>query len=211
MDNNEFEQWTAHLRIKLPEVSAWIAKQPAAEQQERLQDWRDTLRYTDLDAAKAGLDAIYTEELKMPRAFNRVPVVVRGYALDSGPQRRDESEPVFNHETKQWSFKCLVCDDTGMITVCRVETQLMARDTPEKLTAKNFAACAVACNCEKGKRLSHRRKHPMPQYNERSMCRITSDAVTAEDKIEVLRQWLTGKPTRDISEHPNYNDFGEFS
>jgi hypothetical protein len=208
MTDDDFAQWTAHLRIKFPEVGAWMSKQPKPEQQSRLQDWRDTLKYTTIDLAKAGLDAIYNDDLAMPRAFNRLPIVVRGYAMDNGPQRRDESEPVWNPETKQYSFKCLVCDDIGMITVCRADTQVMARDYPEKLTRKNFATCAVACNCDKGKRYSRRRKNAMAQYNDRTMCRITSDALTAEDKIAVLATWLgdSGRK-KDISEHENFTDF----
>lgn len=211
MDNNEFTQWTAHLRLKLPEVGAWIAKQPPREQQDRLADWRDTLKYTALNLAKDGIDAIYNEDVKMPRAFNRLPIVVRGYAMDNGPQQRDDSEPIWDPVAKQWLFKCLECDDIGMITVCRVETQVKARDEPDKLNAANFATCAVACSCEKGNRFTRRRKHPMPQYNERTMCRITNEAASIEDRIGVLMTWLGDRGRgRDISEHPNHTDFGEF-
>jgi hypothetical protein len=211
MKDHEFDQWVTHLTLKLPEVSAWMKKQPVHEQQQRLKDWRETLRYTDLPAAKAGLEAIYNDELAMPRAFNKLPVVVRGYALDNRPQAQSDSEPVFNYETGQYSFKCLECDDIGMITVVRADTQVMMRDQPENLVPSKYAECAVACNCEKGKRLSNRRKHAMPQYNERTMLRCHADGSTREEKIEVLRHWMDNRPRRDISEHSNYNDFGEFS
>lgn len=210
MNDAEFLHWTKHLILKLPEVGAWLHKQPKDEQQERLKDWRETLRPADEKGARAALDALYNEEIPMPRAFNRVPIKVRAFAMDSLPAVKDD-EPIWDPVTKQWLYKCLECDDIGMVTVCRVETQVMMRDQPDDVTPKNFATCMVACNCAKGQRLSQRRKNPPPQYNERSMCRITSDAVTHTDGIEVLRQWLGDRPSRDISEHENFTEFGEFT
>jgi len=180
-----------------------MGKQPA--QQDRLKDWRETLRYTDLEVAKAALDAIYSGELKLPRAFNQLPVVILKYARDKSPRCRNDSEPVWNHESEQYSFKCLECDDIGMLTVVRVETQIKMRDQPDEVAAKDYHDGTVACNCEKGKSLSHQRKGSLPQYNERTMCRMTTDAVTREDKLQVLREWMDARRGQPISEHPNFN------
>lgn len=215
MNSAEFTRLMRRIRTVKPGIGAWlkkIDKERNADdptQADTLAHWATVLAGTTIDDAMRAVEGIAEGTVQLGRDWGQLPYVIRDASGGGGPSS-EWKDPVFDQAIKQWTVHCQLCDDIGMLTVCRPETQRLMRDNPDEMTPKKFHTCAVACVCGNGDIRARQRKKAPDQYNERAMCRITTDVLSTEDKIEVLRQWLTNKPSRDISEHENYTDFGPF-
>jgi hypothetical protein len=217
MDSHDFGRLMKTIKTMKPGIGAWLAKMPSAatnadeaSRGDILGHWAAILTNTDYDDAVRAMESIAAGRVPLGREWGQLPYAIRD-AAGGGQIATGWKDPQYNQKTKQWEYYCLECKDIGMLTVTSAETQEKMHIKPEAMDAGKFYTCAVACTCGNGDIKSRARKAPMTQYNERTMCRITTDAVNTEDQINVLRDWLANRPKRDISEHPGFTDFKEFN
>ena len=217
MNSHEFTLLMRRIKTVKAGIGVWlkkIDKERNADdptQADTLAHWATILANTNADDAMRAVEDIAEGRLSLGRDWSQLPYVIRD-AASGGGSTSDWKEPVWDEARREWTVHCLLCDDVGMVTVCRVETQCLMRDNPDGMTPKKFHTCAVACTCGNGDIRARGKKAP-PQYNERTKCRITAGMITIEDKIEVLRQWVDKwRGCRPVEARPNYTpEFDAFN
>ena len=154
MNRDEFARWLTHHRAAFTGLGTWLDRLP--DQAETLHAWFRVVRWIEFEDAKAASDQMFADGESIP--YDRHPATIRAKANDQERQRRSNSRAVYVDGSP--TVKCRTCQDQGL--VCVVGSR------GEAFPGYRYSA-AVACNCEKGRRLAAVRSLPIydPARHER--------------------------------------------
>lgn len=160
MTGDEFDEWYRYHVARFVGISSWMAKLPTiptdshpVNRSDVFDAWYGTLRYHDLDDAKAASDQLAASD-DQPRSFDRHPAAVAAIARHrkSERQRRERSADFARRQsTGDESYRCLVCRDEGDLLcwhpVCMAVIQENHSEIPDKFVPYRTV---VRCTCQAG-------------------------------------------------------------
>lgn len=189
MTESEFRQWLSHHTAAFPAIRSWLAKLPAGErdglagQAEVLRAWDRILRDVPYEDAIAATDALARGDEEEPRAYDRHPAAVRAIARRLAAQRgRGRPGPAILDG--QETYACLVCRDSGLVTIYHARTLALARRG--ELTPGRVYTAAAACQCNAGRRHAHW----LVTYDPCRHLAVPIPEPGGEEAIAVIGAWL---------------------
>jgi hypothetical protein len=195
MTEVEFKEWLSFHAARFPSLSSWLGKireQPPAGMPSRsdiLGAWFDTLCPLTLEQAKGASRLMHGQpDAEQPKAADRHPATILAIVRKI---RGAASVPVWKPRRDvdgQETFACLICRDTGAVSVFSGDTIRRIKAGGDFILADDFRIRsviteAVRCNCS-----AACRNWPPLAYDPNRMLRV--DPLRTELKqLDDVRRW----------------------
>lgn len=138
MTRSEFDEWLECHKALFETIDTWLERMEFEPRRLILQAWFETLKHTELDAAKAASAKLAADgDTKRQRGSHAQ--AVRRLAESATATRRAHHRPQYTPDGEEM-LRCLDCEDTGMRPVWEQRT----------LPNGELRVCdaVVLCSCE---------------------------------------------------------------
>lgn len=163
MTKEEFRGWYRHHAHCFPGVDSWLGKHPkherpgddAPSQEGILSAWAKCLSDVTLADATLATDLLFRGEEEEPKSFDSHPRAVRRIAKRFSAKRTEDQRYRHYHDGEE-TYRCLDCQDSGIVTVVHSRSIAAARDGQLRHVKLNpdgrtgLYSAGVACGCERG-------------------------------------------------------------
>ena len=199
MTDKEFNEWMNYHESAFKGVKTFVY-----EDENRIRLWASAMRSISLDSAKAATKQMLERSDFQPQGFSKHIGMIRVLAYTPPRQMTDQ----INWQAPR--FKCLKCEDTGIVYVWSQVAVNSVRDTGDVPKDKRYhrkASQPIRCECENGDNRGVGDEHGNMRLSKLSEA---SFVLWNPLDTEELRKSVVGG-RRKWKEIPGYSEFDAFS